>query len=60
MLTSMAVSHCVRMSYLATQGFEMVLEKWAVGGITQAKTQTDFPLLNGHFKKRMLSYHGHL
>ena len=40
-------------SYLATQGVKMVLEKWAKGGITQAKTQTDVPLQNEHFKRRM-------
>lgn len=34
-----------------TWGVDMVLEKWVVGRITQAKTQTDLVLWNRHFRR---------
>ena len=42
-------------SYLATRGVEMVLGKWAVGGITHAKTQTDVLLPN--WRRMYWPYH---
>ena len=51
LLTSMAVACCFRVLIWQPGVVKIVLEKWAVGGTTQA--QTDIPLRNRYVKRRI-------